>query len=252
LDSSIKRFDTETPAGVDDPGLDDERTGGDLPLDFDQYRVDDYIDETPAEARNRADAIEDAVEGAIAAAAGRPGMERPGIGHISEREGQTLSATLPYAQDSIYDSDDYDPDVDYDVDNPLGADSSNPASVEVGDRDDDIDLRVPARAINGEDELIAAMAREDQSNGRRTTRSVEIDRYTSERSKHLQDANWVQFHLNVNQATWREFTTRENVLERTGDAIVKLKTDAAAAMNATTNSQLKAILQSIMDLPTNP
>ncbi len=133
LDPSIKRFDTETPAGRDDPGIDDERTNDGIALDVDNYRVDDYIDETPAEARNQADAIEDGVEGAIAAASGRLGMSTGTADHFGYRESQTLSGTLPYAQGSIYG-----------FDNSLVTDATDPESVDRGDRDDDIDRGDPA------------------------------------------------------------------------------------------------------------
>ncbi len=230
LDPSIKRFDTETPAGKDDPGLDDERTPNRIELDIDHYRVDDYIDETPAEARNRADAIEDGVEGAIAAAAGRRGMGTGSAGRISMRETQTRSATMPYSQDSIYDADDYDPDVDYHVDNPLGMLSTNPESVDRGDGDDDIDRSDPANVVEGEDELIAAMAR------------TNLDLYTEERSKYNQDANWVQFHLDTNQTVWRNFTTPENLHRRLSESLMKLKVDARVASEATDNPTFKGIL----------
>ncbi|TWU51272.1 hypothetical protein [Rubripirellula reticaptiva] len=246
LDWSVKRFDTETQAGRDDPGLDDEQTGNNLRLNVDQYRVNDYIDETPAEALNRADAIEDGVEGVIAAAAGRRGMGRPSAEHISKREVHTRSATLPYAEDSIYDSDDYDPDVDYEIDNPLGGNSTNPASADLGDGDDGIDPDSPAKVIDGEDELIAAMARENKSNAKQSKRNVEMDRYTSKLSGNQQDANWVQFQLNANQATWSEFTTEENVVERTRMAVTKLKSHASAAMDATSSPRLIEILQTIL------
>ncbi|TWU24826.1 hypothetical protein Pla52o_11160 [Novipirellula galeiformis] len=251
LDSRIERFDTETPAGQDDPGMDDERSGSGLSLDVDNYRVDDYIDETPAEARNRADAIEDGVEGAIAAASGRLGIGTRGTDHISYRETQTRSATLPYAEDSIYDSDDYDPDADYDVNNPLGANSINPASVNRGDNDDDIDRGDPAQVIDGEDELLAAMAREQQATREPTTSAAatprrptrtDLNRYTAERSKYIQDANWVQFHLDANQAVWTKFTTRENLNRRLSDSLVKLRADVSVALEATDNELLKSIL----------
>ncbi|MFG0265674.1 MAG: hypothetical protein ACF8AM_11080, partial [Rhodopirellula sp. JB055] len=111
--NALERFDTETPAGVDDPGIDDEWTAARAAIDVDNYRVDDYVDETPGEEANMADAVEDGVEGAIASAAGRLGTGRDLGARISEREIQTLSATLPYSDDSIYDADDYDPDRDY-------------------------------------------------------------------------------------------------------------------------------------------
>ncbi len=251
LDPSIKRFDTETPAGRDDPGMDDERTGDGISLDLDNYRVDDYIDETPAEARNRADAIEDGVEGAIAAAAGRRGMGRGTAGWISQRESQTLSATLPYAQDSIYDADDYDPDVDYDVDNPLGTQSTNPASVNLGDRDDDIDLGDPATVVDGEDELIAEMKREQNreragATSLRTASSrTHVDNYTADRAKHSQDADWVQFYLDANQSIWSDFTTRENLHIQTAAALIKLKAHMKTAMTATENERLRELLRQL-------
>ncbi|WP_372895239.1 hypothetical protein [Stieleria sp.] len=253
----IKRLDTETPAGVDDPGLDDERTADRPRLDIDQYRVDDYIDETQREAGNLADAIEDGTEAAIAAAAGRRAVSGPVAGRISLREAQTRSATLPYSKDSIYDRDDYDPDADYNIDNPLGTEFTNPESVDLGDGDDDIDRDNPAIVIDGEDELTAALQRENRSTADSTAQSaqttvdaevtVDLDRYTSDRSGHLQDANWVQFHLNANQATWSRFTTRDNLVERTGDAVTKLKADAAAALHATDNPKLASILMKIVE-----
>ena len=63
----ITRIDTETPAGFDDPGLDDERTMDDSRLNINRYRVDDFVDETIREQDNVADALEDGVEEAIAA-----------------------------------------------------------------------------------------------------------------------------------------------------------------------------------------
>ncbi len=256
LDRSIKRFDTETPLGRDDPGLDDERTGEGVTLDVDHYRVDDYIDETPNEARNRADAIEDGVEGAIAAAAGRLGMGTRTAGRISYRETQTRSATMPYSRDSIYDADDYDPDVDYDVDNPLGMYATNPQSVNRGDRDDDINRQNPAKVVDGEDEMIAAMARQakvgsasgvssPRSPASVTARSsrTNLDRYTSKRSQHAQDANWVQFHLDANQAVWQRFTTQENLMLRANDAVLKLRANISVAMDATDNQQLQNMLR---------
>ena len=252
LDPAVKRFDTETPAGRDDPGLDDERIGEGISLDVSNYRVDDYIDETPRESRNRADAIEDGVEGAIAAASGRLGMGRGTAGRISRREVQTRSATLPYAQDSIYDADDYDPDVDYQVDNPLGTQSTNFESADLGDRDDDINLQNPAKVVDGEDELIAAMKRkQSDTNGRGsstqtgTARSprTNLDHYTQERSKHDRDANWVQFHLDANQSVWNDFTTRENINTQTKTAVMKLRADMKAAIAATESERLQSILR---------
>ncbi|QEF97620.1 hypothetical protein Mal15_16610 [Stieleria maiorica] len=251
-DPRLKRFDTESPAGADDPGLDDERTGDEARLDIDQYRVDDYIDETATEARNRADAVEDGVEAAIAAAAGRRAVSGPVAGYISEREVQTRSATMPYSKDSIYDRDDYDPDADYDVNNPAGTKFTNRESVDLSDGDDEIDLNDPARVIDGEDELIAAMQREsgdqaESTTSRRQARTVDMRRYTTGKAPHQHDANWVQFHINVNQAIWSEHTTRDNLYQRADEAFSKLKIDAAAAADASSNPELVKVLQSIAD-----
>lgn len=217
------------------------------------FRIDDYIDETPREAGNRTDAIEDGTEAAIAAAAGRRAIGGPVAGRISLREAQTRSATMPYSQDSIYDRDDYDPDADYDIDNPLGTDFTNRESVDFGDGDDEIDRNDPAKVIDGEVELTAALQRRDRSTAGPAQAAVDakgtvnLDRYTSERSGHLQDANWVQFHLDANQATWSRYTNRDNLADRTGDAVMKLKADATAALHATDNPQLASILKKIVD-----
>ncbi len=198
----VSRYDTETPAGRDDPGVDDELQADALDIDIDQYRVDDYIDETPAEARNRIDAREDGVEGAIAAASDE-GIGGASAGHISEREALTLSATLPYAQDSIYDADDYDPDIDYNVEHPLTPRKMRNPAGDTLDGDDDISVRDPAIAAEGEDELIAAMKREAAAD-RDDEMAVDrpLARYNDRPAEVAEDAHWVQFHLDLNQKRW--------------------------------------------------
>jgi len=241
LDPSIKRFDTESPPGMDDPGVDDERTGVGMNLDVDQYRVDDYIDETGVEARSRADAIEDGVEGAIAAASGRLGTGEPATGRISDREIMTRSKTLPVDGDSIYDSEDYDPDVDYDPNNPNALDSE-PANR--GDFDDDIDLQDPAEIVDGEDEFIASAARSTQ---RPVPSDIyAMDRYTQDREKYSQDANWVQFYLDSNEAVWQRYTDSDSLLRRTDNAWMKLRAHANVAANSTNNPQFRQILQTML------
>ncbi len=142
------------------------------------------------------------------------------VGLDGYRETQTRSATLPYAQDSVYDSYDDDPDADYQGGNPLGTEPSSPESKDLVDQGADIDV------------------------GERTESSrTNLDHYTSERSKYAQDANWVQFHLDANQSVWREFTTRENLGLQTRIAVMKLKADMKAAMHATGSEQLRNILR---------
>ncbi|MEO9595337.1 hypothetical protein [Rhodopirellula bahusiensis] len=244
--AGLQRFDTETPAGTDDPGSDDEWTAARPPIDVDNYRVDDYVDETPAERANRADAIEDGVEGAIASAAGRLGTGRDLGARISEREIQTLSATLPYSDDSIYDADDYDPDRDYRVDNPLAANPDASTGVDLGDRDDDIGRRADPKVIDGEDEMVAELATEnvERKMPARQRRS-NFQRFTTEESVQERDAHWVQFQLDSNELVLTRHTTLENLQQRTNDAVTKLKSDASVAWDTTDNEQLKAVLKAI-------
>ena len=152
------RVETETPSGREDPGVDDELSMDPEKFDISQYRVDDHIDETFAERINRADAIEDGAEAALAAGVDTIGPDV--AGRISERETQTRSATLPYSRDSIYDSDDYDPDIDYDAENPIAAQAEPvPAgpSGSINDGYDGVD------DIDGEDELVQSMAGVEQT-----------------------------------------------------------------------------------------
>ena len=152
---SISQFDTETPRGSADPGIDDEVQRAETNLDIDQYRVDDFVDESDREIASAADAVEDGVEGAIAAAASRRGVQGRQIARVSPREMQTLSSTLPFGNDSIYDSDDYDPDVDYVAENPLGMFEDNPESVGTGDLNDEVQPTDTGMDIEGEDEFLA-------------------------------------------------------------------------------------------------
>ncbi len=239
---SLKRFDTETPAGQDDPGLDDERTPQAIDLDIDLDRVDDYIDETPAEARNLADAREDGVEGAIAAAAGRPAISGPRSGHISEREVETRSATMAYSK-SIYDSDNYDPDVDYDINWQIDNERDIPQRLE----DDEINLSNPARVVDGEDELTASMIRRNPD--RLTTRpsDVSLDRFTKDRDRYPDDADWVQFQLDANQLMWEQLSESKELARSARDSMRQLRASAHVARQATSNERLSHLLNSIIE-----
>lgn len=252
-DRVVSRYDTETPVGRDDPGVDDEITPNRLRIDIDQYRVDDYIDETPTEARNLADAREDGVEGAIAAA-NPDAIDGPGAGHISYRESQTRSATLPYSIDSIYDADDYDPDVDYDVENPLTWRKMNREAADMLDGDDDVSVRKPAIAAEGEDELLAAMERggtADPSTVRATT-DFEIGRapdnhyadpqYNVTQGTRTDDADWVQLHLELNEARWLVARDRGLNILTVRAAANQLKATMASVRRASDSKRLQALL----------
>ncbi len=74
---------------------------------------------------------------------------------------------------------------------------------------------------------------------------TDLNRYTTERSKYSQDANWVQFHLDANQAVWTKFTTRENLNRRLSDSLMQLRADVSVALQATENERLKSILNQV-------
>ncbi|WP_404308508.1 hypothetical protein [Neorhodopirellula lusitana] len=253
--SALKRSETagkraSSPSANSTGAVPDDQSNEDrISLNVNNYRVDDYVDETPSEARSRADAIEDGVEGAIAAASGRLGTGRGTAGRISVRESQTLSATLPYSRDSIYDADDYDPDVDFLVENPQGTRSANTKSVAVEGQKQAIERESGEDIVDNEDEMMAAMSREGSTGDTSAKREnsgasrLNLDDYTSERSKHAQDANWVQFHLSANQSTWSELTTRENLPMQLNGSLNKLKADMKAAMDATDNVGLQDLLR---------
>ncbi|EMI41091.1 hypothetical protein [Rhodopirellula sp. SWK7] len=278
--SGVKRLDTETPAGSEDPGLDDERMPTPARVDIDQYRVDDYVDETRAERLNAADATEDAIEGALAAASPE-GISGPASDRISNREGWTLSSSLPYSTDSIYDSDDYDHDVDYMVENRRGADSTNRRSSDQGDADDDIDVDNPAEVITGEDELANALARgrlserpegskDNRAGGTAMSESMtrggqsrfgenrnlngsgriplaNVRKYSNVEDANSFDARWVQFRLDANQVRY-SMTDPAQAAEAAVDAFKQLRASALVAGRSTNSEELKRILRPIVQL----
>lgn len=243
----IQRYDTETPVGTDDPGLDDERVPQWVDLDIDQYRVDDYIDETPREAANLADAREDGVEGAIAAAAGRPGVQGPVAGRISEREVETRSSRVPYG-DSLYDRDHFDPSVDYIIRDPFGK-LTGPV---VRPENDEINPRAPPRWVDGEDEFIASQAARNRLPPNWTPRyrppRVPRQSRTQLRQAHVRDADWVQFRRDANQAYWLEIAEDEGMADHVDAIMDKLRATARTSWHATESSWLRTLLSRIAAL----
>ena len=156
IERPITRFDRENPSG-DDPGVDDELNEDLEAFDVSHYRVDDVVDSTRRERNNIADAIEDGAEMALAAAGpdARGGVQ----GRISEKEVQTNTTTLPYAVDTPFDGDDYDPDGDYRIDNPRGNRPVDNAGglAAVRDGADGVD------DIDNEDELAEALTGADRT-----------------------------------------------------------------------------------------
>ncbi|WP_153557137.1 hypothetical protein [Roseimaritima sediminicola] len=131
--------DPHATSGRTAPGAVEDKVATGPEREIEPFGVEDYVDETPGESVDPVDAAEDGVEAAIAAAPASdvPGPE-VGAGRISQREMQTRSTTLPYSVDSIYDADDYDPDVDYQVDNPLAPRSADPRTNDLLDDDQQV------------------------------------------------------------------------------------------------------------------
>jgi hypothetical protein len=243
-----KRLDTETPVGRDDPGIDDEMRGKETDLDIDQYRVDDVVDETPRERANLADAIEDGVEKAIASAPSR-GIDGENPARISYRETQTRSNTMPFKPDAIRDNDDFDPDADYLVDNPLGMLPDNPDSVNYTEEDDDIDPAMRDISPDGEDELLRSLRRDraEQRDLAERRRKSDYRRFTKPDGPALADARWVQFHLDANQMTWDRFSERSPKLEEVRDAFQRMRVHARLAIENTSDPVLRGALRELLN-----
>ncbi len=191
-----------------DPGIVDARNGGGLVPD-----VDNYIDETTADARSRAAAIQAGVQRDTAAAPGPLGLGTRAGEYSSFRDAQTrTAAVLPFSRHSIYDFDD-----------------DENARIDTIARD----KRLAPEPIVSTEATPVRHSRTD------------LNRYSSERSKYGQDANWVQFHLDANQAVWTKFTTQENLNRRLSDSLTQLRADVSVAIQATDNEQLKNILSQV-------
>ncbi|WP_149497177.1 hypothetical protein [Roseiconus lacunae] len=162
--------------------------------DIDQYRVAD-AEATPREQQSLAEKVESQVEKAVAASSDR-GIAEPYGAHISNRETQTRSNTLPYSVDSIYDVDDYDQDGDYYVDNEKG----KYASFDDEDLDETVD---PVRTITPDvaevnPEPKATLVPDNQTRPQ-SQRAPMIDRFTDVSNRQVEDARWVQLHISTNQ-----------------------------------------------------
>ena len=224
-------------------------------VELEPFGVEDYVDETPREAGNPVDAREDGVEAAIAAApsSGIPGPEA-GAGRISQREVQTRSNTLPYSADSIYDADDYDPDVDYQVDNPLAARSVSPRTNDL--LDDDHQVATDAAPLGGGERTVDPAAGVVRSAeyvnplaARRPLRAhTRLDRFTTDAARHRQDAAWVQLRLDENQLRYASLAARQDLDSGVAQALQRLQTTTMIAGRSTNNASLKSVLVPILQL----
>lgn len=240
----------QATSGRNAPAAVEDATGVAREAELEPFGVEDYVDETAREARNPVDAREDGVEAAIAAAAPASGLPGPqaGAGRISQREVQTRSTTLPYSSDSIYDADDYDPNIDYQVDNPLAAQSVKPRTTDLLDDDRDVsagnNLSEPSLAPN------SAVVRPAQSPNPlaadRQPASISLKRYTSGGEAHQQDAAWVQLRLEENQLRYAALIAREDLHSSVQQALQQLQTTTMIAGRSTNNESLKTVLAPIL------
>lgn len=178
-------------------------------------------------------------------------------GRISYRESQTQSDSMPYSFESIYDTDDYDPDVDFQTDNPLVIADPNPdrtverlSPEEADDSDDNV-----ADMYGFEDPVEADGEDLEFSNGEvkpanlldRLSGTNSVDRYTSNSGRYKEDSDWVQMHLDMNQMLWNRVEGSPRVLRATQLAQLKLANSAAVASTATSSSRLKRILATVSE-----
>lgn len=226
-------------------------TDGPIEMDLDQrnFRLEGAGD---AEPEILPPQVEKGFEEAIADSGLRPAEFTDERGRISYRESQTKSNTMPYSYESIYDTDDYDPDVDFRNERPLvvadpvpeseidrrpsaerEASNDNVADMYGYDdpRDpsgDDLDLEsTPAKPSNLLDRLSGA---------------TQLQQYSSDAGRYKADADWVQLHLNLNQLLWLNAAKAGAIPETITLARMKLKTTLDIAKSSTDNVRLKQVL----------
>lgn len=258
-----QRVETESPPGLNDPGVDDELQASALAFDLRHYRVDDYLDEVPVERRSLADAVEDGVEGALAAGVDNIARDERvdrGEGREARRRLATRSDSLPYSRDSIY-----SPEVEYDIvarpnepvpdTNPLverterrtgeGALDAFPKA------SDDASSNVPE--VDGEDDLTSELVQEGEipAAGSRIAAArdtSDLRRFTELREQFAQDAAWVQFRFDSNQRIWQMVQAQppDQPLRPVIDvAIAQLQAHAQVGERLTDDRRLATILRLI-------
>ncbi|WP_164101432.1 hypothetical protein [Candidatus Laterigemmans baculatus] len=233
--------------------LDDDVLDQPRPFSFRRYWVADYTAEAPLEPLTAAEAAEEGIEEAVAAApskadAGFDADEQTGPN--ARRLAQTQSATLPYAGDSIYDLRDLRPNAPY---------PERPAAVAAELREDVPrveSLRPATEAVEPNvpldlptEELLDAAVRQPVA----PLVSIDITRYTDRVQQFQQDANWVKFRLAANQQRWRMLQNRGEdesipvLTDHLDAALLQLQADASTALAASKDSQLSEVLQTIFD-----
>lgn len=169
---------------------------------------------------------------------------------MSQRDGQTLSDTLPYSAGSIYDRGDYRPGDDYTNRAPMSVGATHVYSGEI----DEIEREVQSDARRANDQ--SARQGEPKVDPRVTAgllRRIEMDDYTTapqsdadELTGHA-DARWVQFRLDANQWTYSHVQPNERIPAARA-ALRQLQATAMTAGRSTQDAKLKQILAPILKL----
>ncbi|WP_253157657.1 hypothetical protein [Stieleria tagensis] len=201
---------SETSPAIASDTSDVER---ELRVDLDENRsVDNYIDNTGKDGSTLAEARQDGLNAAIAAA-DPDVIAGPVTDHITARDVMTQSRTMPFSKDSIYEWGDKS--------EPIGRpDNANVAKNL---------LRETAREVAPADKL-------------------SIHRYTDQAARNHQDAKWVQLHLTANQMKYAHIKDHGDLIAQAQLAVRQLKSTALVAGQASQNSQLRTLLQPILAL----
>ncbi len=191
--------------------------------------------------------------GEAEAAAASPLKPLPTLSNrVSERDGQTLSNTLPYSAGSIYDHGDYRPGGNYLSDAPVPVDASKVYSGELNDVEREVDREKSSAAAKAERER-EQKPKVDPRVTAGLLRRIQMDDYTTAPQSDTADsgdhanARWVQFRLESNQWTYSRVKASERI-PATRAALRQLQATAMTAGKSTRDAKLKKILAPIMKL----
>jgi hypothetical protein len=174
----------------------------------------------------QAEAIDQGVEnGPLGPAASKNIRRFSGLGseQVTPRSVETLSDSLPYSSDSLYNVEAYDP-------SSMGA--GKPAA------NNEVNTIVA-------DEVNRLRASENQTLNtleRSPLPRTSLSQFTaSERNLHA-DANWVQFQLDVNQLRWNKLAGATISDDLLADVLIQMNARMQLASQVTQNDQLRAAM----------
>ncbi|TWT64715.1 hypothetical protein [Allorhodopirellula solitaria] len=173
---------------------------------------------------------------------------------MSERDGQTLSDTLPYSAGSIYDHGSYQPGGNYLDDAPMSVGASKVYSGELDEIEREVNREESAAQARAESEsqpkvdprVTAGLLRRIAMDDYTTTPQSESESGATGTSDHA-DARWVQFRLDANQWTYSHVQPNER-MPAARAALRQLKSTAMVAGRSTQDESLKQILAPILKL----